>query len=82
MNPAEIPADGGAVITRYQQILDYVNPYASRAYELASGHVWDRLAAIAAEFDRGELTWEQATALADDTTAAAEAEAEAARADR
>jgi hypothetical protein len=53
--------------TRYQRVYDYADPYTSDAYALdAKGHGWDRLAAIAGEYHRGEITWEQARAWCDD----------------
>lgn len=52
--------------TRYARVFDYADPYTSDAYAADDGHGWDRLAAIAGEYDRREITWEQARALCDD----------------
>lgn len=56
--------------TKYQRVFDYANPYESDAYALdPHGHGWDRLAAIAGEYHRGEITWEQAMAWCDENEA-------------
>lgn len=68
--------------TRYQQVLDYSGAYESEAYGAASGHAWDRLAAIAGEYQRGERSWEDAKRLVDETTAEVEAAAVAAAAEQ
>ncbi|UTT65234.1 hypothetical protein NMQ01_10975 [Janibacter sp. CX7] len=53
--------------TRYARVFDYADPYRSDAYALdPHGHGWDRLAAIAGEYQRGEITWRQARAWCDD----------------
>ena len=54
--------------TRYaRRVFDYANPYESDAYALDThGHGWDRLAAIAGEYHRGEITWAQARTWCDD----------------
>jgi hypothetical protein len=57
-------------VSRYQDVFDYAKPYESELFELdPAGHAWDRLAAIAGEYDRGERTWDSAKALVDDTVA-------------
>lgn len=56
--------------SRYQQVYEYADPYRSTAYEMDdSGHGWDRLAAIAGEYERGEITWRQARAWCDENAA-------------
>ena len=55
-------------VSKYTRVFDYASPYTSTAYEMdATGAGWDRLAAIAGEYERGEITWKQATAWCDDT---------------
>lgn len=52
---------------RHARVFDYANPYESDAYANdPTGHGWDRLAAIAGEFSRGEISWSQARAWCDD----------------
>jgi hypothetical protein len=52
---------------RYARVFDYANPYESDAYANdPTGHGWDRLAAIAGEFSRGEISWETAVKWLDD----------------
>lgn len=47
--------------TKYQRVFDYANPHESDAYAMDdAGHGWDRLASIAGEYERGEISWEQA----------------------
>lgn len=53
--------------TKYQRCVDYVEPYSSEAWGYASGHAWDRLNAIASEYERGEYEWPRAKELLDDT---------------
>lgn len=56
-----------ATKSRYQRVYDYADPYRSTAYEMdASGHGWDRLAAIAGEYERGEIAWEAARKWCDE----------------
>lgn len=52
--------------TRYARVFDYASPYTSDAYAVDSGHGWDRLASIAGEYSRGEITWAQARTWCDD----------------
>lgn len=53
--------------TRYARVFEYADPYRSDAYALdPQGHGWDRLAAIAGEYHRGEITWRQARVWCDD----------------
>lgn len=53
--------------SRYARVYDYADPYRSNAYSLdPHGHGWDRLAAIAGEYARGEISWDQARAWCDD----------------
>lgn len=56
-------------VTRYQRAYDYADAYTDEAWGNASGHAWDRLAAIAGEYERGERDWDSARALIDDTRA-------------
>jgi hypothetical protein len=52
---------------RYAKVFDYANPYESDVYgKDPAGHGWDRLTAIAGEFARGEISWEQAVAWCDE----------------
>jgi hypothetical protein len=53
-------------MTKYERVFAYADPYRSDAYAMDSGHGWDRLAAIAGEYERGERTWESARQLCDD----------------
>jgi len=53
-------------MSKYQDVFDYANPYESDAYAMDAGHGWDRLAAIAGEYHRGEISWEQAKTWCDD----------------
>jgi hypothetical protein len=53
-------------MSAYQDVWGYANPYESDAYAMDAGHGWDRLAAIAGEYERGEISWERATRLCDD----------------
>ena len=52
--------------SKYQRVIEYADPYTSELYGTASGHAWDRLASIAGEYERGEITWERAKELCDD----------------
>lgn len=52
---------------RYAKVFDYADPYNSDAYGLdALGHGWDRLAAIAGEHSRGEISWTEAREMCDE----------------
>lgn len=44
-------------VSKYQRVLDYSGAYTSDDYSLDDGHGWDRLAAIAGEYERGEIDW-------------------------
>lgn len=53
--------------SRHTRVFDYADPYGSDAYALdPQGHGWDRLAAIAGEHQRGEISWAQARAWCDE----------------
>ena len=53
--------------TEYQRVFDHADPYRSDAYANdPHGHGWDRLAAIAGEYHRGEITWAQGEDVVDD----------------
>jgi hypothetical protein len=53
-------------MSKYQEVFEYANPYESDAYAMDSGHGWDRLASIAGEYQRGEISWAQAVEWCDD----------------
>ena len=53
--------------TKYQVCYEYVGAYTRLEWGLASGHAWDRLHAIASEYERGEYGWVRAQELLDDT---------------
>lgn len=55
-------------VSKYQKVWEYSGAYTSDAYAADSGHAWDRLAAIAGEYERGDRDWKSARALVDDTT--------------
>lgn len=55
--------------TKYQKVFEYAGAYESEDYAYASGHAWDRLASIAGEYQRGEITWKRAKELCDENLA-------------
>ena len=57
------------ISTRFEAATDYVQAYDVTAWADASGHAWDRLAAIAGEFQRREYGWDRARVLLDSTRA-------------
>lgn len=59
-------------ISKYQRVWDFSGAFSSDAYASDEGHSWDRLACIAGEYERGELSWSDARRLIADTTADAE----------
>lgn len=54
-------------LTRYERVYAYAQAYELQVWSQASGHAWDRLEAIAQEYERGEYAWERAAELVDDT---------------
>ena len=55
---------------RYAKVYAYANPYESDAYALdPHGHGWDRLAALAGEYARGENTWADTKRMLDENAA-------------
>lgn len=56
-------------VSKYQRVWDYSGAYTSDDYALDDGHGWDRVAAIAGEFERGELDWPTARRLCDENRA-------------
>lgn len=55
--------------TRYGKCYDYAKAYTYIGWGMVNGHHWDRLHAIASEYDRGEYGWTRAKALLDETVA-------------
>jgi hypothetical protein len=55
---------------RYAKVYDYARPYESDAYALdPHGHGWDRLAALAGEYARGERPWAETKRMLDENAA-------------
>lgn len=53
-------------VRRYERVMAYADAGRSVVYELDAGHRWDRLASIAGEYARGEVSWPTAQAWLDD----------------
>lgn len=66
-------------VSKYQSVWDYAGAFTSDDYALDDGHGWDRLAAIAGEYERGELDWPTAVRLCDENAADVRRAAVAAR---
>jgi hypothetical protein len=52
---------------RYHDVYTLADPYRDEDWGIVSGHHWDRLAAIAGEYARGERTEADMRALVEDT---------------
>lgn len=62
LRPSEIQA-------RQARVWDESGAYRSDAFATDEGHSWDRVACIAGEYSRREITWRQARAYLDSTIA-------------